>query len=362
MRVCFVIPTLTAGGAERVVATLANYWSEQGWNVAILVLDAEEHPPAYPIRTDVHFASMGIFDKPESYWRKAIVTIRQVYRLRQAIRAANPQVVISFIDIASLLTGLATLFSKYPIVASERSNPRNSTVNPLLKQINHRFTFRMANGIVVQTNRVKELLSSAVRRKARVIPNPIVVPPRTLGQKELHRRILTIGRLEYEKAHDVLIRAFARIHTVHPTWRLKIVGQGSRACELKDLCEKLGVQSHVEWLAHTENVYEELVCADIFALTSRYEGFPNALGEAMACGLAVVSTDCEFGPRELIEHETNGLLVPVDDVDATAQHLNRLMADGPLRAELGERATRVTTTYAIDKISQYWEQAISDVI
>ena len=363
MKICFVIPTLTAGGAERVVSTLANYWGNLGWQVSVLVLDKTFYPPAYPLHPSIRFESIEVFDKPKNYLRKLAVTLKQVYLLRKSITAINPQVVVSFVYITNLLACLATIFSGSKLVVSERSNPKMSTTNPLLKRMNFWWVFRQADGLVVQTERVKAFLPPTAKSKAVVIPNPILRPP-AYYQREAtcYKKIVTIGRLEYEKAYDVLIRAFAHVCSSHPDWKLVIVGQGSLEDNLKKLCIHLCVQDQVEWLGSTNNVYNVLAKADIFVLSSRYEGFPNALCEAMAGGLAVVATDCEFGPREIIKDQENGLLTPVDDEEALAQSISRFIENDDLRLTLGKKAEQIASTYALNSVSQRWEKVLKSVI
>ena len=365
MKVCFVIPTLTMGGAERVVNTLANYWSEQEWEVSVVVLDTQLLPPAYSLSSSVRFESLDLFDKPRGYFHKALVTARQVHQLRNIILDIKPQVVIAFIDITILLARLATFRLPVKFIVSERSNPKRSQVNAALKWLNHHIIFRLSDSIVLQTRRVEQYLDSSVQKKIAIIPNPVIAPPpqyvkhasQTSGCK-----IITIGRLEYPKAHDTLIKAFSKVHSSYPNWKLAIIGKGSLEDELKTLCQNLGVAGSIEWIESTDNVHKFLSQSDIFVLSSRYEGFPNALCEAMACGLAVVTTDCDFGPREVVRDRENGILVPVDDEKKMAQEVMLLIENDTLRKKLGESARDIAQEYSLNTITQRWEDLIRCLI
>ena len=365
MKVCFVIPTLTSGGAERVASILANYWSEQGWEISFIVLDTKTLPPAYSLSSSIRFESVDLFDKPTNYLYKALVTTKQVYRLRTILQEVKPQVVIAFVDITILLARLATFRLPIKFIVSERSNPKKKQVNAGLKWLNYHLTFRLSDSIVLQTQRVRKHLNASLHNKTVVIPNPVLTPPLQCIRhptQGLRFQVVAIGRLEYPKAYDTLIKAFSKVHSLHPSWKLVIVGKGSLERELKGLCQNLGIVDSVEWIESTDNVHELLSQSDIFVLSSRYEGFPNALCEAMACGLAVVATDCDFGPREIIRDKENGILVPVDDEEKLAEGIRLLIEDDTLRRKVGESAQHIAHEYSLSTITQHWKHLIERLI
>src|SRR5262249_50312577 len=152
--------------------------------------------------------------------------------------------------------------------------------------------YPLANRIVVQTERTALAFPSRIRQKAIVIPNPVHPPSAVDAQRESTRSVIAIGRLTKEKGFDLLIRAFARLSTRHPEWRLTILGDGPLRMEIEHLLDELGLKEAVKLPGEVKNIDDYVTQAEIFVLSSRYEGFPNALCEAMAGGLAVVSADC----------------------------------------------------------------------
>jgi glycosyltransferase involved in cell wall biosynthesis len=171
-----------------------------------------------------------------------------------------------------------------------------------------------------------------------------------------------MGRLELQKGFDLLLRAFAQCVHAHPGWTLDIVGEGSEGDRLRALAEDLKIGSKVVLrgvIKDTERILRE---ADLFVLSSRYEGFPMALLEAMASGLPVVSFDCRSGPREMIHDGVNGVLVAPNDVEALAKAMDRLMSADDERERLGEQAVGVAEKFSLAKINQMWRSVFEEAV
>jgi glycosyltransferase involved in cell wall biosynthesis len=216
--------------------------------------------------------------------------------------------------------------------------------------------------IVVQTERTREYLRSRVTAPVVVIPNPVAPAAEvTTDNQDRDAVILAIGRLQPQKGFDVLLRAFAQASARLASWRLAIAGEGPLRPELAEIARELRVDDRVTFLGVVPDIRPLLQRAGIFALTSRFEGFPNALAEAMAHGCAVVATNCPTGPAELISDGASGLLVPVDDVAALTGALDRLAADAGLRRRLGRAAEQAVTPYRVDRIVQQWNRLLEDV-
>jgi glycosyltransferase involved in cell wall biosynthesis len=198
-----------------------------------------------------------------------------------------------------------------------------------------------------------------------VIPNPIALPDSETLESRLHtddRHLLSVGKLTYQKGFDLLIRAFAQVTDRHPEWTLTILGEGNMREELESLCTQLNLDDLVSMPGAVKNVDAHLRRADIFALTSRYEGFPIALGEAMACGVPVIATDCLSGPREMIHDGTDGMLVVPENVDALALALDLLMSDPGKRQYFSHYAPRILDRFGFDRITTMWNVAIMEVL
>jgi glycosyltransferase involved in cell wall biosynthesis len=192
-----------------------------------------------------------------------------------------------------------------------------------------------------------------------VIPNPVA----PFDQKDAPGEplVVAMGRLVPQKGFDVLIRGFAEAAVHLPGWHLIIAGEGPERRALELLKEELGVADRVALPGAVRENHRLLSRASIFAMTSHFEGFPNALAEAMACGRAVVATDCPTGPKELTLDGTAGLLVPVDDVAALSEALVRLGRDAQLRQRLGEAAAAAIAPYELGAVLKKWQDLFGGV-
>ena len=235
-------------------------------------------------------------------------------------------------------------------------------------------TYPWAAAVVVQTPEVGLWAESFLRKdRVHVIPNPIAAPPIRSNEHATDtspvavaidrsdRHVLAIGRMDTNKAFDLLIRAFAQCHAGRTNWQLTIIGDGEERRRLEALTAELGIVSHVHFPGTVSDPTSSLRGADVFVLASRYEGFPNALLEAMAAGLPVVATASQ-GSSRIVRDDVDGLLVPIDDVPALAAAIAALMDDESRRLRLGRRAMEVTERFNVEQIMSEWESVIDGTL
>ena len=366
MRLALVISFMNGGGAERVMATLANGWVERGTVVRLITLGPRRDgeylvdPRVERVALDVAGPSGTIFQAVRNNWRRVRV-------LRRAIRAFAPDMVLSFLDTTNVLSVFASVGLRVPVVVSDRIfvdgiPPRGAW------RLTYRVAYRWAASVVAQTGRAATATERRVGRPVAVIPNPF---------RESHRRtdgapppwyrtscktLLAMGRLDTQKGFDLLLDAFSRVAAVHPGWRIVIVGEGSQRAALEVSVRELGLSGRVTLPGFTTSPENTVEHADLFVLSSRVEGFPNVLLEAMAEGKACISFDCPTGPAELIEHSVNGWLVPLGDVGALASGLDTLMSDAALRERLGARAREVRNRYSLESVLAQWDALFERVV
>ena len=399
MRIMLVIYGLKDGGAERVLTIMANYWASKDWDVTLLTLENHTNSPAYelhpavryqplvtgatsepkpvqfsPQSSDVENSTSNIMDHAKASL-KQVAVLRESYRrlvrymgdrkrlvlLGKAIKENNPDVIVSFIDTMNLMVLSVTRNLSVPVIISERINPHVHYIGTeKLEKLRHRL-YPKATHLVVQTADALSYFSPEVQERARIIPNPVILPDIPDKNPDLRNAgslMIAMGRLVHQKGFDILLRAFASVASRHPSWRLEIWGEGPLRSELERQVIELGLQKRVRLHGLTKEPFKMLQRGDMFVLSSRYEGFPNVLCEAMACGLPVVSFDCPSGPREIIRDGIDGVLVPPEDDSALADTMSRLMGDEAKRIRLASNAPDVSQRFSLEKIMGMWEELI----
>jgi glycosyltransferase involved in cell wall biosynthesis len=364
MRCTLIIYSLTSGGAERVISNMANYWAAKGWEINLLTFDDDKKKPFYDLDSQISHIPLGIAGQSPNPIIGIWNNLTRIQPLRTAIIRSKPNVVISFLHQTNEIVLLATRWLNVPVVVSERNDPASETTGKVWVKL-RQWTYPFADRIVVQTKRAGDYFSSKLQERICVIPNPVLLPPdeKKISDKLLSdRSLIGIGRLEPQKGFDLLLEAMAKLKDCYPEWTLTILGEGELRPQLESLRNELGLGDRVHLLGRVKNPHEFLKQADIFIMSSRFEGFPNALCEAMACGLPVISTDCPNGPREIIRDAIDGILVPNEDVSALVAAMERLMSDEKERQRLAARAKEVTEKFGLEKVMVIWESLINEVI
>jgi GalNAc-alpha-(1->4)-GalNAc-alpha-(1->3)-diNAcBac-PP-undecaprenol alpha-1,4-N-acetyl-D-galactosaminyltransferase len=361
LKVALVISNMGPGGAERVVSHLSGYWVRKGWQVVLITLSGK--PSFYPLSDRVEQVNLDLMSVSRSQWQGAANNVGRIIELRRVIKAQSPDVVISFMDKTNVLVLFATRSLGIPAIVSERTFPGSYKLNPPWKtliKLSYRFAFR----VIAVTEAMKIELERRGTRRVAVIPNPVLPPPDRVARSapRNNRVLMAAGRLEHLKGFDILIESFSALHQQHPDWVLVIAGSGELKDELERMVLARGISDKTRFPGTVTDMAGHLQGVDIFVLSSRFEGFPNVLVEAMAAGRAVVATDCKSGPGEIIEDDENGLLVPTQNTACLGRALDLLMADSELRRRLGDNARKVVATYALDKVMHQWNQIVHEAI
>ncbi len=357
MRIALIIHSLSSpgGGSERVISLLSQYWVQKGWEVHLCIYDSS--PAFFRFDPRIHFHSVDRNTIELPVWLKGIPSnfFREIWILRHVLKKILPQWVITFGDVPSILSIVSTLFLKLPVIVSIRNNPKNHLLSFKMRLL-RRLLYPLASLLIFQTRKQALLFSCWGLKRWKIIPNPVSLESTDVRDVSLPSPcVIAVGRLDLLKGMDVLIRAFHHIHSQHLEWHLVIVGDGEQRRALEQEVRSLQLENHVHFIGWVLNPSSYLKLSDIFVLPSRSEGFPNALLEAMACGLPVISTRCDFGPEDILESGKNGILVPVDDAPCLAKALHEWMLDSDIRKQMGDAARANSKRFAIETISDQWE-------
>lgn len=365
MNVALVIASLAGGGAERTASNLANWLSDRGDDVQVITL-APCGADRYPLHSGIKRVSLDALADSASAGAAVVANAARLRRLRRALRGPGLDAIVAMMSRVNVLTLLATRGLRCRVIVSERVYPPRLPL-PALWSVARRLTYPWADAVVMQTRAGADWVQGTLRgARPVVIPNAIGGALADAGRR-VHSAdlfaaeaplLLAVGRLEAQKGFDLLLSAFAMAHARAPAWRLVILGEGSLRRSLERQVRDLGLEN-VAWLpGWAGNVSEWYARADLFVLSSRFEGFPSVLGEAMAHGVPVVSFDCDTGPAELIRHQVDGLLVDAGNVDGLAAALGDLMTSEKRRARFGQRASEVCERFAEADIRSRWFNVI----
>ena len=356
MKIMFYITTIErGGGAERVICNLANQFSNAG-NQCIVVT-SNDSEQKYELGKNIEYIPLTD-TRISSFIRRNWKLFRL---LRKVVAEHKPDVLISFMAEPNFRTIPACAGTKTKTIISVRNDP-NREYPSLIHKFLAKTLFRKADFTVFQTKDAQTWFPKSIIRKSAIIKNQVDYRFFDEKQIEIPSNILSVGRLEPQKNHKLLIDAFSKISDKCSD-NLIIIGEGSLRAELENQIVNLGLSKRVLLPGTTDNVMKKLKSAKIFALSSDYEGLPNTLMEAMAIGLPCVSTDCPCGgPKELILNENNGLLTQVGNVDSMSAALARFLSDDALRKKCGDNAKRTAMAFYPDSIFALWDKTIKSVI
>ena len=337
------------------LSALANAWSGQGH--AVIVTTMDDSAPFYPLASSVRLRPLRTASESGSGIISPVAwNFRRVSALRRCIRQVNPDLVVSFMTPTNVIAILAARSCGVRVVACEHTDPRHQKINLSWSALRIA-TYPFADAVTFLTANVLRRWQFWLTDKARLMPNPVSVdrggPPAAL---HCPQNLIAAGRLIDLKGFDMLIDAFGAIAARHADWGLTILGEGKMRSQLEQQIEKAGLAGRVQLPGRVSNPHAWFTQADLFVLSSRYEGLPCALCEAMACGTPAVSFNCESGPADVIRDGVDGVLVPPGDVRALADALDRLMTDKPARELLGSRAGEVQQRFGMQQTLGRWDQ------
>lgn len=344
--VFILVNKLSNGGAQRVATVLA---SELTKKYHVVLINSRLLKSYYPVSPQVELVCVpwGLWDF-ETIDRFTAVYMKAIKRRR------NVYATISFLYISNKLNVLSKIPSE-KVICCERNNPTRNEDNKRLEEIQR--LYETADHVVFQSDSIRDLFSEKVKRHSTILPNPVGVT--CIRSSAPEHRIVNCGRLAAQKNQALLIRAFSRFHTLHPEYTLSIHGEGELRVPLENLISDLNLEDVVILEGWSPKVQEEISDAEIFILSSDYEGLSNALLEAMMMGFPCISTDCE-GSREVIKDGENGLLVPCGDETALLAAMLKLAEQVSFREKLGKKAANTAKLFRKEKAVAEWAEMIEN--
>lgn len=330
----FIVPSFSSGGAERAVANLSSQLAINGEDVTVVIYF--RMPNEYKVNSSVKVINLSGRDEV-SY--NSISYPKKIWMLRNILKEQNPDYILPFLPQVTIHATLAGFDMWNKIIHTIRNNPAVTPPNKIKRYLCNKIICKSWKTIV-QNEKQKEYYPQKYHKKMHVLFNPVSDEMLKCNKeyKQQIKTIIAVGRLEKQKNFEMLINAMRKLLNVHNEVQLKIYGEGELHESLQKLIYEYNLQNSVLLMGRSNDILTAYQDADMFVLSSKYEGMPNTLIEAMAVGLPCISTDCETGPADLIETDRNGILIPVGEEDFLVAAMSQ-MIEKPIKAiELGKNA------------------------
>jgi len=352
MKIVFLIDRMSGfGGAQRVIANLANAFQRGGHSVCIM-LTGNMEKSVYPLESGVEVRCVQ---------ESSVNRIRKIRRMRHAIRSYAPDVIISFLTMVNVLTLMAAFGTGIPVVVSERNDPDQCTGEEKLLS---RLFYRFSDCVVVQTEKIGDKIRKFYAGGIVVIENPIT--PHTVEKTDytLKKKLLAVGRLDCQKNYPFMLRSFRMfLENGRKECVLDIYGTGREKQAIEELAVRLNIEKNVFFKGNVAGMIALEKGYDCYIMTSDYEGMPNALAEAMSVGLPCISVDCDGGgAAALIDSGSNGILVRKGDLEDFVRQMERVYEDAELRKALGEKAKALRERLSEEAVLLKWRRLIQQLV
>ena len=351
--ICYIDIMANTGGAQRVMKNLVTYLIEKDYSV-ILVNDFDVgEKNSFDIPDEVE----RVYLRKNNLGNPIVKNIERIVTLRKLVKKEKPDIILSFLGAPNIRSVLATVGIGVKRIISVRNTPEYEYGKSVISKLVVNLLFRQVDGCVFQTDDAKSYFNKKLQYKSRVILNPVDKSFFNIKRVEDCKGIVTIGRLESQKNHKLLIQAYSNLlERDNEIDDLYIYGDGSLREDLEKFIYNNELQNKVHLLCKISNVAEILSSSKLFILSSDFEGLPNVLMEAMACGTPVISTDCPCGgPKMLIENINQGILVKCNDIKGLENAIRSIIYDNTVLKRMSGEATERAKSFESSKIFREWE-------
>ncbi|MBQ9696282.1 MAG: glycosyltransferase [Oscillospiraceae bacterium] len=346
--ILFYIATILCGGAERVLVNLANHFAASGYDVCVVTNFAGEDE--YQLDSRV---TRYILEESESQASRIVKNVTRIRALRRILREQKPDVAVGFMVENNYRLIAATAGLPMRTVVSVRVAPQTFHTTASRRLLAN-FMYSLADGVVFQTQEARDFFGRRIRSRSDIIMNQ-VADVFFREHPQTGNCLIACGRLVAQKNYPMLLRAFRMVLECFPEEMLRIYGVGELHDTLVEQAQQLGIAEHVQFMGHCSDMPAVLQEAKLLVMTSDYEGMPNAVLEALASSVPVISTDClGGGPRDVIREGENGYLVPVGDDAALAERICSVLGDPQALARLREGAGRSAQAFRSETVFTAW--------
>ena len=358
MKICIVIGTLNYSGAEKIVSNIISSLYNE-YEIEVVLLACDQPSDKFPIK------QYPLYIDEKKHTNRISRTLKRIKLMREIIKKAEYDLVVSFgckynLDVVMSMAGR----KKTKLILCERNDPIYDPSSRLLR-IRRNLFYRFADGFVFQTEEIKSFFSKRIQRKSVIIPNFVTsLPAKYYDPRDTDLTFATCGRLDdYQKDQTTLIRTFSEFLKTHPGYKLEFYGSGPDELRYKELVESLNIANNVVFHGYVNDPISHMASARYFVFSSRYEGMPNALIEALSFGIPCISTDCSGGgARFLIDDGKNGILIPFNNDSALLAAMIAFADDYEKAKSMGDEGRKINEKLRKDRIIQLWKDYFNSFI
>jgi glycosyltransferase involved in cell wall biosynthesis len=356
MKIDFLISSMEAGGAQRVVSIVANYLWARGHSVRVITFRGPDH---YKLQEGIKRVRLHRQPIISSVVLNGFFSLLAYYRKK----SNRPDIISSHVDLLGYVAIPSAKVYNIPIVISEHNN--HLANNNLAQKLLWNYLYPLADKVTILTKFDYEFFLKRNKNTV-IVPNPCPFIPISADppKRNENYEIVAIGSLDryLHKGFDNLILIAKKVFKNHPSWKLRIIGAGDTGLKfLQQQVDRLNLNDNVIFAGYQSNIKEILSNTDIFILSSRFEGLPMVLLEAMSQGAACISYDCISGPGDIITHNHDGMLIEDQNIDAMVAGLNELINNDSLRQKFQMNAPRSLEKFSVENIGKMWEDMFLEV-
>ena len=378
LKIVYITPQLyLADGVARVLSMKANYFAEHfGYDIIIIITEGKGKPVFYPLSEKIHVVNLDLnFEElwHQPFFKKAWIYLnkQRQYRhlLTQELMRIRPDITVTLLRreinfINQIKDGSRKMGEMHVLRSHFRNFEKNDT--NFLKELFAKYWMHRLIGELRKLDRMVVLTETDAASWTELsnvvaIPNPLPMMPKTVSPLT-EKRVIAVGRYYQEKGFDLLLEAWSKVYQQHPYWRLEIFGDGERK-NYEAIRDRLGIPASCCIInGRSNNIEQEYLKSSVFVCSSRFEGFGMVIIEAMACGLAVVSFDCPYGPRSIIADGEDGILVEAENTDKLAEALSSVMGSPEKCHLLATNAIQNVKRFQMDEIANQWKQLFESIV
>lgn len=335
MKICLAISTLSSGGAERNACLLANFLSKK--NSVSLLTFQNNKKSFYKLSKNIKIDNLNLLNQNNNFFFKIVNFVKRIYLINKYFRNSKPETIISFLETMNITVLISSLFiKKIKIkIISDRNNPQKSE-RPLLILIFKFLFYRFSNYLVLQTQGIKKEYNFVKDTKIKIIKNMISENIKIKKKKTLNKKLkfISVGRLEHQKGYDILLSALKLLKNDQINFKCDIYGTGSQRGEIERLINNLDLKKNVFLKGVSSEILRLYYKYDLYILSSKFEGFPNTLLEAISAGVVSISSDCDYGPSEIIKKNKNGMIFKNNDPLDLYNKISHIISDEKKYSEI----------------------------